>query len=134
MNNIPKLNPFGESVNFHHIGLAVINISHAHITGLQPKTDPKQGVVVAFADIGNCCIELIEPAGEDSPVMNSLKKNNKLHHICFEVDNIDAAIREARKSKFFPIAEQVPAVAFDNRKIAWIFSDVWGLFELLQRT
>lgn len=53
----------------------------------------EQGVRVAFIDLDNSQIELIEPLGEDSPIWGFLRKNpaGGQHHICFEVEDILAA-------------------------------------------
>ncbi len=54
---------------------------------------PEQGVWVCFVDVPNSQIELIEPYGESSPIHGFLAKNpaGGQHHICFEVENIEAA-------------------------------------------
>jgi methylmalonyl-CoA/ethylmalonyl-CoA epimerase len=54
---------------------------------------PAQGVRVCFVDAPNSQIELIEPLGVDSPIAKFLEKNplGGQHHVCFEVDDIDAA-------------------------------------------
>ena len=57
---------------------------------------PAQGVRVCFVDAPNSQIELIEPLGEDSPIVKFLEKNplGGQHHICFEVPDIHAAKAE----------------------------------------
>ena len=54
---------------------------------------PEQGVWVCFVNLPNSQIELIEPYGEASPIHGFLAKNPKggIHHICIEVEDIDAA-------------------------------------------
>jgi methylmalonyl-CoA/ethylmalonyl-CoA epimerase len=54
---------------------------------------PEQGVWVCFVDVPNSQIELIEPYGDASPLKGFLEKNpaGGQHHICFEVENIEAA-------------------------------------------
>lgn len=61
---------------------------------------PEQGVWVAFIDLANSQIELIEPYGDASPVWGFLKKfpGGGQHHICFEVPDIIAA-RDAMRAK-----------------------------------
>ncbi len=61
---------------------------------------PEQGVSVAFIDLANSQLELIEPLGEASPVWGFLKKfpAGGQHHICFEVPDILAA-RDAMRAK-----------------------------------
>ena len=55
-----------------------------------------QGVRVCFVDTPNSQIELIEPLGENSPLLNFLAKNpaGGQHHVCFEVPDIGAAKAE----------------------------------------
>ena len=54
---------------------------------------PEHGVTVAFIDLGNSKIELMEPLGVDSPISAFLAKNPRggMHHVCYEVSDIRAA-------------------------------------------
>ncbi|KAB0679979.1 methylmalonyl-CoA epimerase [Aureimonas leprariae] len=54
---------------------------------------PVHGVTVAFVDLPNTRVELMEPLGEGSPVAAFLAKNQAggMHHICYEVPDIYAA-------------------------------------------
>lgn len=122
------LHPFGNNVSFHHVGLAISSLTEA-----EAITDPIQKVKIAFAELDGCRIELLEPTGEDSPIFNSVKKGIKLLHICFEVDDLKSALDNARKNGFLLIASPVPAAAFANRRIAWVFHRIWGVIELLER-
>lgn len=89
--------------SLNHVGIAVPSIDEAAqtyrdlygCTDITPVKDmPEQGVKVAFVNLPNSQIELIEPLGEDSPIHNFLKKNPKggQHHVCFEVPEIIAAV------------------------------------------
>ena len=62
----------------------------------EPFDLPPQGVRVCFVDTPNSQIELIEPLGEDSPLLRFLEKNPQggQHHVCFEVPDIHAAKAE----------------------------------------
>ena len=53
----------------------------------------KHGVVVAFIQLPNTKIELITPIGNEGPLTKFLKKNPNggIHHICYEVENIEAS-------------------------------------------
>ena len=92
-----------------HVGIATPNIDdavrvYADLYGAavsRPKFAlPEQGVWVAFIDLANSQIELIEPYGEASPLWSFLKKfpSGGQHHICFEVPDIIAA-RDAMRAK-----------------------------------
>ena len=86
----------------NHVGVATPSIerSVAHyrdVLGAERIGDPfdlpAQGVRVCFVDTPNSQIELIEPLGADSPIVNFLAKNplGGQHHVCFEVPDIHAA-------------------------------------------
>lgn len=123
---------FGETAAFHHLGLAVPSIAAAH-PDLDPVYDLEQKVRIAFIRANGMTIELLEPVGEDSPVLASLRKDARLLHLCYEVENLPAALAAGRRNGFHPLAAPVPATAFGGRKIAWVFSPVYGLFELLEK-
>ncbi|WP_265587783.1 methylmalonyl-CoA epimerase [Sphingomicrobium arenosum] len=86
----------------NHVGVATRSIADsvvhyretmgASIVG-EPFDLPAQGVKVCFIDTPNSQIELIEPLGDNSPVMKFLEKNplGGQHHVCFEVEDIEAA-------------------------------------------
>lgn len=93
----------------NHVGIATPSIDdavrvYAELYGAmvsRPKFAlPEQGVWVAFIDLANSQIELIEPYGDASPVWGFLKKfpSGGQHHICFEVPDIIAA-RDALRAK-----------------------------------
>lgn len=124
-------NFFGEHAVFEHAGIAVRSISDA-AQGVQKTEDPVQRVNVAFISINNFRIELIEPLTENSPITNILDKGQSLYHLCFRVPDIKEALETARKHGFHCIARPVPAKAFNDKKIAWVFSKIYGLFELIE--
>ena len=93
----------------NHVGIACPSIDAAVATyvGLYGATVsrakfalPEQGVSVAFIDLANSQLELIEPLGDASPVWSFLKKfpAGGQHHICFEVPDILAA-RDTLRAK-----------------------------------
>ena len=59
----------------------------------EPQALPAHGVTVAFVDLPNTKIELLEPLGEGSPIGKFLERNpdGGMHHVCYEVDDIRAA-------------------------------------------
>ncbi len=122
--------PFGLST--HHIGLAVQDIATAW-PAVEIFEDRLQKVKVAFVLLNGQNIELIEPLSEDSPVSQSLRKGSKLVHLCYSVDDIDDAIAHGTARSYRCIGKPVPAVAFDQRRIAWLFHREFGLFELVER-
>ena len=86
-----------------HIGIVVRSIEEAlkvyrDALGLplaHVQEVPEQQVRIAFLPIGDCEIELVEPTAADSGVARFLEKRGEgLHHICFEVEDIEAALRD----------------------------------------
>jgi methylmalonyl-CoA/ethylmalonyl-CoA epimerase len=99
--------------------------------------DPLQRARVAFfkpVEARNPLLELVEPAGPQSPVSNFLKKGGGLHHVCYEVDEMEPALRKALEVGFIEVAPPAPATAFNGRRIAWVYSKSRLLVELLERT
>ena len=86
----------------NHVGVATPSIAQAipfwrdvmGATAVGAAFDlPEQGVRVAFVDLPNVQIELLEPLGE-SPAMRSFLQRNPRggqHHLCYEVPDIAVA-------------------------------------------
>ena len=128
-----KCNWFGPGAVFHHVGIAVSSLKAIEEEALEIFEDPTQKVAIAFLENGGCCIELVAPLTANSPVSSALTKRQKLLHLCFEVDDLDKALASAVIEGFKCIASPVPAVAFSGRRIAWVYSQDYGLMELLER-
>ena len=61
------------------------------------KEMPEDAVRVAFLPVGESEIELVEPLTADCGVAKFLEKRGEgLHHICLEVNDIEATLQELR--------------------------------------
>jgi len=134
-------------MRLHHIAVVVNEIVRSaqlyeQLLGLKPLTDPEHGedpiqqVRALFVDLGRedgVTMELLEPTGPDSPIMNFLGRGGGLHHLCFEVDDIDHEISRIKARGGTVVCEPVPACGFDNRRIAFIFPVDNILVELVER-
>lgn len=85
----------------NHIGIAVQSIAgtlpfyrdNLGMTCLGEEEVAEQQVRVAMLAVGESKIELLEPTSADSPVARFLEKNGQgIHHIAYEVADIEAAI------------------------------------------
>ena len=80
------------------------------------------------------CVELVAPVNQESPIWNTLNKNGtNPYHFCYEVDNIVQEVDKLKKMKFILISKIVPAVAFNNRLVCFLYSKESGLIELLNK-
>jgi methylmalonyl-CoA/ethylmalonyl-CoA epimerase len=63
-------------------------------TVTEPVALPDHGVTTVFVELPNTKIELLHPLGEGSPVQKFLDNNPSggMHHVCYEVGDIHAAI------------------------------------------
>jgi methylmalonyl-CoA/ethylmalonyl-CoA epimerase len=97
--------------------------------------DPLQKVRVTFLQTQNpsdAQVELVEPAAEDSPILSFLQKGGGLHHLCYEVTNLDSELDEMRSRGLVVVRKPLPAVAFENRRIAWLSTKQKLLLEFLE--
>lgn len=97
--------------------------------------DPLQRVRVTFLERrdGEPSVELVEPDGDASPVTAFLRRGGGLHHLCYEVDSLEAQIERGRAARMTLVSAPQPAVAFGGRRICWMFSAQRLLIEYLER-
>ena len=94
---------------------------------------PSQKAVVAFLPVGDSEIELVKPTSDDSGLAKFLaEKGGGMHHLCFEVDDIDAKLAELKAKGVRLINET--ALALPGRKMAFVHPKSTGgvLVELYQ--
>ncbi len=132
-------------VTLHHIGCVVDSIENriescrvslGSVSVSQTFEDPIQRSRVAFLDLptpGAVQLELVEPAAADSPVARFLEKGGGLHHLCYEVDDLQRQIQWMKSQRAVLIRSPKPAVAFGGRRIAWMRTRDSLLIEYLER-
>ncbi|MBV9174030.1 MAG: VOC family protein [Chloroflexi bacterium] len=97
--------------------------------------DPIQRVRLCFAEYTGGRVELIEPLGPDSPVSQIVARSGGgLYHLCFETSDLEAEFASLRKQGFIPTGPPQPAVAFDGRRVAFLFHKTAQLIELVEVT
>lgn len=126
---------------FHHIGYAVKDIAataaHYLEAGWQAtKTveDPLQNVRISFLTKPDMpLIELVEPVDDNSPVVQTLQKSGVTpYHVCYEVPDMEEAVRQLRRKRYVPLFKPVPAVALGGRLICYLYNPDVGLIEIVQ--
>jgi len=123
---------FGPEAAFHHIGMAVHSI-RAISPSSEPTANELEGVSMAFLRLNGITIELLEPLGNSSPILSSLRSGVKLLHVCYEVPDLEETFTRCRPVGFHRLGMPKPSPGFGGRRVAWVFSKQFGLFELLER-
>ena len=127
----------------NHVAIAVEDIDQALLfwrdaLGLtldHIEDVPSQKSVVAFLPAGEGEVELVKPTDENSGVAKFLAKNGAgMHHLCFEVDDIEAMLADL-KAKNIRLINEAP-LELEGRKMAFIHpkSASGVLIELYQLT
>ncbi len=125
-----------------HLGVAVSSIDEAldfwrdalglELTRIEVVED--QGVRVAMLPIGESRIELLEATGAQTPVGRFIDKRGPgIHHICLEVEDINAKLVELKKRGLRLIDEE-PRCGAGGALVAFIHPSSTGgvLIELTQ--
>lgn len=112
----------------NHIGIAVNNIQefmklYRDVLGLKfagEEVVEDQKVKVAFFDIGESRIELLEPTSPESPIAKFIEKRGEgMHHLAVSSDNVEADLEEMKK-KGVKLVDEVPRRGAHGTKIAFI--------------
>ena len=112
----------------HHIGIAVKDIKAAAekyvaITGkthYETEYVAEQDVDVAMFEVGETRVELLQGRTENSPISKFLEKNREgLHHIAYEVEDIEKTLSDLKEQGFMLIDEK-PRIGAGGMKIAFI--------------
>lgn len=126
---VPTVRAFSTSQNSHraagavwtlgrlnHVAVAVPDLEQARafyrdvlgarVSKVSPL--PEHGVSVVFVDLGNTKLELLHPLGKDSPIAGFLQKNKAggMHHVCIEVDDINAAVMDLKEKKIRSLSDE----------------------------
>ena len=114
----------------NHIAIAVPNTDEAakpykNTFGAEvskPLDQPLHGVQVVFITLPNTKIELISPLGADSPISKFLGRNPNggIHHICYEVKSIDAAIYKLSKENYRILGSSVPKLGAHGKPVIFL--------------
>ena len=128
-------------LTFHHIGIACRDIAKTQAfylgqgyTASPVVEDPLQHVRISFLEKeGAPRIELLEPLDDQSPVARTLATSGvSPYHMCYAVQDIEAAVNHLRGQRFLLVNGPVPACAMDDRRIAFLFQKNTGLIELVE--
>jgi len=111
-----------------HIGVAVEDIDAALVlyerdyamTLVHRETVTEQGVEAALLDVGENHVELLAPTGPDTPVGKFLAKRGPgIHHVAYQVDDIDTTLNALRDAGLRLIDEQ-PRTGIGRSRVAFL--------------
>ena len=126
----------------HHVAICVARLDEARllygkVLGLPAGPEEyveDQRVNVVVLDAGGQRIELVEPAAEDSPLAGFLaKRGGGIHHLAWEVADVEAAIEHAR-AHGLRLIDEVPRPGAHGTRIAFLHPKSTGgvLMELVE--
>jgi methylmalonyl-CoA/ethylmalonyl-CoA epimerase len=111
-----------------HLGIAVKDLakSEAIFAALLNTNSYKreevasEGVITSFFKLADSKIELLQATNEDSPIHKFIeKKGEGIHHIAFEVEDIEAELKRL-ESEGFKLIHKSPKKGADNKMIAFL--------------
>jgi methylmalonyl-CoA epimerase len=111
-----------------HIGVAVEQIEPAlalyrddfQLTVAHREVVEEQGVEAVLLDVGENHVELLAPLGADTPVGKFLAKNGPgLHHVAYQVQDIDATLGALKQAGLALIDEQ-PRIGIRGSRVAFM--------------
>jgi methylmalonyl-CoA/ethylmalonyl-CoA epimerase len=81
---------------------------------------PEQESLIAFLPVGESEVELVEPTTENSGIARYLARRGPgMHHICFEVDDIEATLARLKEQGVRLVNEE-PTIGASGKRIAFI--------------
>ncbi len=97
-----------------------------------PGVNTKQRVSYAFVQLpGGYTVEILA-ADDKSPIDKHLENGGGPYHFCYAVADIIESIDLAERHGARLVAPPTADVAFDGRKVAFLFHNTHGIFELVQ--
>lgn len=97
-----------------------------------PALNPQQNVHYAFVQLSEGLVVEILGAREGSPVSRHVSQGGGPYHFCFAVPNIEDSIKAAELMGAKLVTPPVSDVAFDGRRIAFLFHEIHGVFEFVE--
>ena len=128
----------------NHVAIAVPDLAAAAATYRDtlgatvsaPVDLREHGVTTVFVELANTKIELLGELGADSPIAGFLRRNpgGGVHHVCYEVDDLEAACTRLRKRGARVLGDGRPKIGAHGKPVVFLHpKDLCGtLVELEQ--
>jgi len=109
-----------------HIGIAVPDLAAAvafyrDVLGLEPgPAEQADGATIVSLPFGESEVELLQPLDPDTPVGRFLARRGPgIHHICYRVADLDAALDACRRAGY-QLIDEVPRQGAGGHRIAFV--------------
>jgi methylmalonyl-CoA/ethylmalonyl-CoA epimerase len=109
-----------------HIGIAVRSIDeilpfYRDVLGMpEVELDDADGATIAGVAAGESLVELLEARSEDSPIGRFVARRGAgIHHVCFAVDDIEAALGRCRAAGV-RLIDETPRIGAEGKRIAFL--------------
>jgi methylmalonyl-CoA/ethylmalonyl-CoA epimerase len=115
-------------MKIEHIGIAVkdldaSNLLFERLLGYPPYKEESvasEGVVTSFFKVGDSKLELLQATHENSPIAKFLERRNEgMHHIAFEVDDIEREVSRL-ELEGFKLISSIPKKGADNKIVVFL--------------
>ena len=132
--------PARRGTRIAHIGIAVRSLDailpfYRDILGMpEAPLDDADGARIAGVAAGDSLVELLQAQAADSPIAKFVDtKGPGIHHLCFNVDDLDATLARAKAAGITLIDEQ-PRIGAEGKRIAFLHPKSTGgvLIELAE--
>ena len=115
-------------MKIEHLGIAVKSLADsddlfARLLGqsnYKQESVEREGVTTSFYELGESKIELLEATNPESPIAKFLeKKGEGIHHIAFDVNDINEEIIRL-KNEGFVVLNEIPKKGADNKLVVFL--------------
>jgi len=129
-----------DDLRFHHDGVATRNLDKElrqyELLGFRSEgpvfVDPLQHIRGLFLTLGPMRVELLEPLDETSPIHSHLKRGIKIYHHGFTCRDVARTTERLVAGRARVVSPPKPAVAFQNRPVAFLLLASGLLIELIE--
>lgn len=115
-----------------HVGIAVRALDemrsfYRDVLGMpEVPLDDADGARIAGLAAGESLVELLEPEQPESPIARFIEKRGPgIHHICFAVDDLDAAMARCRDAGL-RLIDETPRIGAEGKRIAFLHPSATG--------
>lgn len=126
-------------MKIHHVGYLTKNLDKSKLlfenlgffVEKEKAYDELRKIHIVFMLNDNYRIELVEPDGEQSPIWGLLKRyKNTPYHFCYQVEDMNTAVKKMRKEGHVMISKPMPASCMDNKLCCFMLHKDMGIIEL----